>query len=495
MFGYAEGELQKVVIAFILIELAVLITHGILFLGLYLLWRKDNQMPQLREYQRADVDRMLQQNCIGNFSEQRTGKTPTTCASLIARGLTHILIVCPASLLYVWKEAWETWTGHPAFVMPNTKYDLSLIPKDTALIVNYEKVRGTAKQCDVCDALIEWHPDAVVIDEAHRMKDRKSLTTQQLNRFIKVPVRIALTGTPATNKPWDVWTILHWLFPDTYRSYWNFIKEYFEEEVIWVAGQPHRQPARFKRGMEPILQANLNTKCIQHKRKDVMKWLPDMESPTEIKLPATADQLKVIDSLINYFEYKDIVTCTVLDNLIRVRQVCAAPEILGLKYKSPKLEWLQQYIKDYPDKQILVFSNSKKFLRIIDAKLTVPHDIICGDVSPQTRLTVKDAFQNHKLQVLLCQTQACKEGLTLDAADVSIFLDVYPPSADYSQAKDRMVATTPERNKPKEIIHVMMQHTYDEKTFALVKRNIDETAIINDYKNYIKERRQQNGKQ
>jgi hypothetical protein len=58
-----------------------------------------------------------------------------------------------------------------------------------------------------------------------------------------------------------------------------------------------------------------------------------------------------------------------------------------------------------------------------------------------------------------------------------------------------MVATIPERNKPKEIIHVMMQGTYDEKTFSLVKKNIDETAIINDYKKYIEERRQTHGKQ
>ena len=104
-------------------------------------------------------------------------------------------------------------------------------------------------------------------------------------------------------------------------------------------------------------------------------------------------------------------------------------------------------------------------------------------------------FQNGEYQVLLCQTQACKEGLTLDAADVSIFMDVYPPSADYLQAKDRMVATTPERVKPKELIHVMLQDTYDVQCYKLVERNVDETAIINDYKKYIEERRKTNGKQ
>ena len=226
-----------------------------------------------------------------------------------------------------------------------------------------------------------------------------------------------------------------------------------------------------------------------------MTWLPAEEEPTRVMLPPNPEQLKAIDNLINYFEYKDIVTQTVLDNLIRVRQICAAPEILGLKAKSPKIEWLQQYLKDYPEKQVLVFSNSKKFLRLISDKLTETHNMICGDISPKMRQIIVQGFQNGRYKVLLCQTQACKEGLTLDAADVSIFLDVYPPSSDYLQAKDRMIATSPERVKPKELIHVMMKDTYDVQTYNLVKRNVDETAIINDYKNYITERRQNNGKQ
>ena len=449
---------------------------------------------ELREYQKEDVAKMLQMDCIGNFSEQRTGKTPTTCASLAQRGIKHVLIVCPASLMYVWKDAWETWTGNNAYVMKSTGDSLG-IPYDTALIVNFEKLRGTKSNDAVAERILHWKPEAVVVDEAHRMKDRKSLTALRLNYFKKVPIRIALTGTPATNRPWDVWSILNWLFPDEYKSYWQFVNEYFEEEVIWVAGTPHRQPARFKRGMEQILQKKLDAKCVQHKRKDVMNWLPAEEEPTRVMLPPNPEQLKAIDNLINYFEYKDIVTQTVLDNLIRVRQICAAPEILGLKAKSPKIEWLQQYLKDYTEKQVLVFSNSKKFLRLISDKLTEAHDMICGDISPKMRQMIVQDFQNGKFNVLLCQTQACKEGLTLDAADVSIFLDVYPPSADYLQAKDRMIATSPERVKPKELIHVMMKDTYDVQTYNLVKRNADETAIINDYKNYITERRQTHGEQ
>lgn len=449
---------------------------------------------ELRAYQNEDVLKMLSNDCIGNFSEQRTGKTPTTCASLAQRGLKHVLIICPASLCYVWKEAWKTWTGGDAYVMKSTKDKLD-IDYETALIVNYEKFRGTAKSDAVCTQCVEWKPEAVVVDEAHRMKDRKSLTSVRLHRMLTVPVRIALTGTPATNKPWDVWSVLNWLFPKEYSSYWRFVNEYFDEEIIWVAGQPHRQPAKFKPGMDRILQKRLDMKCIQHKRAEVMKWLPKEEEPTRVILPATKQQLDIIDQLMTYFEYKDIVTKTVLDNLIRVRQVCATPEILGIKGKSPKLEWLQQYLKDYPEKQVLVFSNSKKFLKYIGQHIKQSHYVICGDVVPKARIEIVNKFQRGEVKVLLCQTQACKEGLTLDTADVSIFMDVYPPSADYLQAKDRMVATTKDRVKPKELIHVMLDGTYDVQTYSLVQKNVDETAIINDYKQHLEARRKQHGEQ
>ena len=449
---------------------------------------------KLRKYQEDDVLKMMANDCIGNFSEQRTGKTPPTCVALAKKNLKHILIICPASLCYVWKEAWKTWTGGDAYVLKSTKEEIS-IPYDTALIVNYEKFRGTNKNADVCGRIVRWCPEAVVVDEAHRMKDRKSLTALRLHRLIHTPVRIALTGTPATNKPWDVWSILNWLFPKEYSSYWKFVNEYFDEEIIWVAGTPHRQPAKFKPGREKILQEKLDAKCVQHKRSEVMEWLPDEEEPTEVILPATKQQLDAIDHLMTYFEYKDIVTKTVLDNLIRVRQICAAPEILGLKGKSPKLEWLQEYLKDYPEKQVLVFSNSKKFLKHISANIKTKHELIHGEVPPLYRSDIVRKFQRGEVKVLLCQTQACKEGLTLDAADVSIFMDVYPPSADYLQAKDRMIATTPDRVKPKELIHVMLQDTYDVQCYKLVKRNVDETAIINDYKLHIEQRRKEHGKQ
>ena len=60
----------------------------------------------------------------------------------------------------------------------------------------------------------------------------------------------------------------------------------------------------------------------------------------------------------------------------------------------------------------------------------------------------KHAFENNILQSLDIPVI---EGLTLDEADVEIFIDVFPPAADIQQAEDRFVATTEaKKNKPQQ---------------------------------------------
>ena len=442
-------------------------------------------MTELRPYQEEDVEHYRTHDSTGNFSEQRTGKTPPVCTILKEKQFRRVLIVCPASLCYMWRAELKRWAELNSEVADTT----SFTPAKTGIcIANYEKIRGDKNNQKFFNTILKWKPEAIVLDEAHRIKNRTSLTFTNLRKLRNCKFKIALTATPAFNKPWDVWAILNWLFPKVFSSYWNFIDEYFEKEITWVHGEPKESPLRFKPKADELLRMNLDIYCIQHKRKEVMEWIEDMEEPTIVKLKCTTEQRRAIDALTNYFEYKNICTKTILDNLIRIRQVCAAPKILALNSASPKTEWLVQYLKDYPEQSTLVFSNSKKFLYYISYALkknNIQTSTISGDVAIDKRQGIVDAFQAGEIKVLLLQTQAAKEGLTLDKADVSIFLDTYPPASDYLQAKDRMVAVSEERNKPKEIIHVMMEDTYDEQLYTLVEQNISNTAIINDYKKYI----------
>lgn len=63
---------------------------------------------------------------------------------------------------------------------------------------------------------IEWQ--YVIIDEAQRMKDRKSKLAQDLDKFNTVR-RLLLTGTPLQNDLTELWSLLNLLLPQVRCRY------------------------------------------------------------------------------------------------------------------------------------------------------------------------------------------------------------------------------------------------------------------------------------
>ena len=59
---------------------------------------------KLRPYQQEDVDKLWQLNAAACFNEQRTGKTPTALGIVKKKQVSKVVIICPASAIYGWKE-------------------------------------------------------------------------------------------------------------------------------------------------------------------------------------------------------------------------------------------------------------------------------------------------------------------------------------------------------------------------------------------------------
>ena len=69
--------------------------------------------------------------------------------------------------------------------------------------------------------------DHIIVDEAHLIKNRKANRKKILGRQ-KARLRTAITGTPADDKPQDIWSILNWLDRQKYSSYWRFVDKYVD---------------------------------------------------------------------------------------------------------------------------------------------------------------------------------------------------------------------------------------------------------------------------
>lgn len=61
----------------------------------------------------------------------------------------------------------------------------------------------------------------VILDEVHRIQNRGSLNKKVL-AFIKTERKLALSATPAGNAFEGLWSILNWLWPKQYRSFWKW---------------------------------------------------------------------------------------------------------------------------------------------------------------------------------------------------------------------------------------------------------------------------------
>lgn len=444
---------------------------------------------QLRDYQKQDVEFLAQLDTAGVFNEQRTGKTPTVLKTLEAKTCKKILIVSPASMLYKWQEEYETWLNKPCVVIAGTKRqrEKALENWTDGAVISYGLLKNTASYEGFINEIATMKDiEAVVVDEAHRMKNTSSAITRALTKLRHIPIRYALTGTPAPNRSYEIFAILNWLYPKEYSSYWGFIGHYFKVVNMSIGGTTFKDIKGFKPGKEQELLTKLSQFCTQRKRKEVMPWLPEKDY-TQIKLNPTKQQLIALKELADYFETGDVITQGVLDRIVRYRQICLHPPLLNIPGNSPKLDWIVQYLKDYPEKPVIIFSKFTSFLLELYDKIKNENvGVIIGETRPEVRTELVKAFQKGNLKVLLIQIDAGKEGLTLDKAEVEIFCDKYPPVGDIAQAEDRFIATDISKaDKPHEIIELILKGTYDEQLYALVRSRAKEVDIINNFKKYL----------
>ena len=444
---------------------------------------------ELRDYQKEDVIKLTSRNTAGCFNEQRTGKTPTALRAMKKHGCQKILIICPASVLYQWQEAYEQWLKEPCVVINGTpaKRQEQLEQWTHGLVISYDTLKTTKAKTGEWENILKHNPEGVILDECHRIKNPKSAAAQAVFKTIKIPYRIALSGTPAPNKPYEIYSTLHWLLPNTFSSYWTFINEYFTTVRRNANGHTFIDITSFQPGKRQKLQVILNQISTQRKRADIMPWLPEKDYE-RVKLEPNREQRRYLRELKNFFETEGVVTTGILDRLIRYRQICLHPALIGLKGKSPKLEWILQYIKDYPDKPIIIFSKFTSFLKILEKELNAnSFYTIIGSTPIREREKIRKSFQNGERKILLLNIDAGKEALTLDTAEAIIFTDKYPPVADIQQAEDRFIATTESKaNKPHTIIELIMKGTFDEHLYRLIDKRKTETDIINNYKKYLK---------
>ena len=383
-------------------------------------------------------------------------------------GQLPTLVVAPLSTLEsTWAEHFEELTDLDYVVIDPKKRDLFVKAIKNKIadvyIMHWEALRLVQKE------LRTFQFGHIIADEVHRAKSRKAQQTLALKK-LRAQKKTALSGTPVTNKPYDLWSILNWMYPEQYRSFWKFYERYCDYEIAYPHGYHKflgpKNEEELLQTIAPYYRRHLKLqKCCEHHPNGVQPDLPE-KYYTKIEVDLTPKQRKAYEEmkkemiawLDNQDETVPLVAPVVIAQLVRLSQLSVAYASIGLPSQndlekgltsspvvltepSSKLDALMQIIEDNEEEQIVVFSQFKGAIKLIQERLRrakISYATVTGDVAASDRPNEIRRFQTQDARIFLGTIGAGGEGITLTSASTVVFVDRDWSPAKNAQAEDRL---------------------------------------------------------
>ena len=338
------------------------------------------------------------------------------------------VIVCPSNVKYNWRNEINKWLPDRSVHVVNTGKEE--IPVSDFIIINYDLMHKQAEQ------LCQLMPKGIFIDESHNLQNIKAKRTQAtLSVANSCSAVLCLSGTAINSRPKEFFTTLNLLNSDQFPTFWDFAQRYCD---AW-----HNGYGWDFNGATNTQELNERTRdfCIRRLKSEVLTELPPKVRtfmPVELAGAEREDYLQCSQDW-NY-EYSEHVNFGgmpqgfVLNMLTDLRHKC------GLMKTKAAGEWIKNY-NHSTGKPLVVFCHHKDVLANLRDEVE-GYDIhtatISGDVSSKERDRIITAFQEGHVPVLICNTIAAKEGITLTAADTVLFIErEWVPSWE-EQAEDRI---------------------------------------------------------
>lgn len=322
---------------------------------------------------------------------------------------------------------------------------------------------------------IDWFH--VICDEVHRIKNRQAQQTRALKK-IKTKYKTGLSGTPADDKPQDLWSVLNWLWPKLYTSYWKYVNTacVFENtaEQQMKYGKTFRKIVGVNEEGARQMLAPMRAWYVRRTKDEVGLQLPEKYyTERHVQLPPAQrrayDQMRK-DMIAWIGEHQDtpLVAGAVVSQLVRLQQFALASVDFNAEGRvhlvdpSVKLDDLEEIIDGNPDESLVVFSQSRSMshlaVRRLEARGIVARPYT-GSVTQHDRTLYESQFQAGDIQVLCGTIAAGGEGITLHRSHTVIFFDRAWNPKKNRQAEDRLHRIG--QVNPVQVIDIIADNTVD----------------------------------
>ena len=447
---------------------------------------------KLREYQRSGYAWLwqLHENQMTGIlaDDMGLGKT-VQCLALLTKakeveGPAPSLIVCPTSVLSVWRDEVKKWAPSLTTLTwhgTDRGEKRRMLKKVDIVVTSYSILRRDIEE------LSKIRFRYVVLDEAQYIKNWTTSTAKSAKK-LQADHRLALSGTPVENHLVDLWAVFDFLAPGFLGKLTAFQKNYvrpIEDGDAQVL---------------EALRARVRPFVMRRKKEDVASELPP-KTEQSIFIQFGRQQLGLYNRILKAAKSEimgkiddqglDKSQMTILAALTRLRQVCTDPRLLNLPEgqavpPSAKIEAFRELIGDAvgSGRKVLVFSQFVEMQKLLGEamdEMEIEYLWLHGGTKNREEL-VRKFQQKSGPPVFLISLKAGGSGLTLTEADTVIHYDPWWNPAVEDQATDR--AHRIGQEKPVNVYRLIVEHTVEQKMVELgqEKRRIAESALGRDSK-------------
>lgn len=408
----------------------------------------ENLQSILRPYQTAGYQWLSYLNDVGwggiLADDMGLGKTVQALTMLqhyqSENGSLKAIVICPTTLIYNWENEIRKFTPgldwrihHGSMRTRDTKE----MEKTSVIITTYGTLRSDIQ------VLMKINYDYVILDESQAIKNPASKVTKAAC-LLNAKNKICMSGTPLQNNTFDIFAQMNFLNPGLLGSM-EFFRNEFATPIDKFGEQEQKE--HLKKLLYPFI--------LRRTKEQVAKDLPE-KTETILFCEMDKEQRKIYDAYRNSYRDKIMGTIdqqgidksqlTILQGLMKLRQICDSPAILNEEDKYPnhsiKLDELTREItENIGEHKALIFSQFLGMLALIKTRLQeegIQYEYFDGSTSIQDRQKAIDNFQgNENCRVFLISLKAGGVGLNLTAADYVYIVDPWWNPAVEQQAIDR----------------------------------------------------------
>ena len=384
-------------------------------------------------------------------------------------GLERVLVISPTSLKHQWQSEIEKFSGRQAMIveglLPQRKkcYQTDSFYK----LTNYDVIHRDL------DAIREWRPELIILDEAQRIKNWKTRTAQSVKK-LDSEYAFVLTGTPLENRLEELHSIVE--FVDRFRlgPMYRFLDMHQHvDETGRVEG--YRNLSEIGKTLEPIL--------LRRTKDKVLDQLPE-RLEKRFFVPMTPQQMdyheenrEIVARIVS--KWKRYGFLTEKDQLFlrialqNMRMSCDSTYLLDQSTdhgsKADEMVQLLGEVFEEPDAKVVVFSQWVRMHQLVARRLEKKnweHVMFHGGVPSRKRKGLVERFKTDPACRLFLSTDAGGVGLNLQNASAVVNLDQPWNPAVLEQRIGRVHRLG--QHRPVRVVHFIAENSIEEGMLKLL---------------------------